>query len=82
MKEIISRLTDSGFYHMANEELADAYYPEIKRRFPEVIMVKEGIHQHFILTQDRKDQIKRILTLKRKNLIAELKGVNSALKQF
>ncbi len=79
---VVSSLEKRGWFEMANEPLANAYYEKLKIKFPNLIMIKEGIRQHFVLTEERLKQLRQSLENKEKRLEEELSGTRLAIIQI
>lgn len=69
-------------YMMANENLADDIFPNVKRYFPEAIMIKIGISQWIAVTKRGQNALIKLL----KSYIAEhekeIREIENAIKQI
>ncbi|WP_349947309.1 hypothetical protein ABFV83_02150 [Lacrimispora sp. BS-2] len=70
-------------YGMANEALADEFFPYVKAEFQDAIMVKQGIGQYIVVTKRaRTALLKRfqVSKLEHEKAISEIDGVIQTLK--
>ncbi|MDR2023998.1 MAG: hypothetical protein LBQ71_12345 [Hungatella sp.] len=70
-------------YGMANEALADDFFPYVQAEFPEAIMVKQGIGQYIAVTKRaRTELLKRfqVSKLEHEKAISEIERVIQTLK--
>lgn len=64
---------------MANEPLAEGYYHVLKQEYPNIQMIKHGIGQYFILTDEGKAKVYAMF-MKEKNRHEEaLNEINKVL---
>lgn len=79
---VVSSLERKGWYEMENESMANDYYEKLKVKFPNLVMIKEGIRQHFVLKDERLKQLRNSLERKEKQLEEELSGTRLAIIQI
>lgn len=81
----VERLRAHHSIEMSNLELARERYEYIKRVLPDVVMIEDGIHQHFIRTHDGMERLRRkieYLAYQQTRLEKELTGKKHALRQL
>ncbi|EGL15308.1 MULTISPECIES: hypothetical protein [unclassified Paenibacillus] len=81
----IEQLQRLGSIEMANIELAREKFAHIKRVLSDVVMIEDGIHQHFIRTNDGTARLERWLSdfmHQRDMLEEELAGKRHAIRQI
>ena len=66
---------------IANIEYANKYLEEFQKRNKDIIMIIEGIKQHFMLKENA-NKFKRTMLFQADILREELNGVENALKQL
>lgn len=65
---------------MANIDEANKDIKEFRKRNPNIIMIEEGIKQHFML-KDKLEKFKSDMLFEQKRLEKELNGVLNAISQ-
>lgn len=66
---------------IANMEFAKEYLKEFQKRNKDIIMINEGIKQHFMLKENA-NKFKEKMIFQLNILRKELKGVENALKEL
>ena len=79
-KSMIAENKKGKFWSMGNEELANEYFAEGKKEFPELCMYKIGVQQFFCMNNRAKKKLKALISKRiadLENRIQELKNVLS-----
>lgn len=82
MNELRSRRTQP--YGMANEELADAFFPYVKAEYPDAMLIKYGYHQYITVTERARTALISILAASKanhENFIIEIEKAVNQLKE-
>lgn len=69
-------------YMMANEPLADDIFPNIKKEFPEAIMIKIGIEQWITVTKRGQNALIKLFKNRRSEYEKSINEVESAIEKL
>lgn len=66
-------------FQMANAKMSDIVFPSVKQEFPEVLLIKLGISQYFVVTVRARNALRRQLKAEKARLETEVRDLDAAI---
>ncbi len=79
--QYLNDILNGQIIRMANIEYANKYYKAFQETHKDIIMIKEGVKQHFML-KSQLNKFKKDMLFQKTLLEREIKGVEDALNQI